>query len=95
MNNQTMIILIVLTFFMLNSQINSKKSLENFALTSNCDACLKEVPTEAVCKNFVNEFYNKNHSSVFDAECYLREFPDVAKAGTDALEHYNKYGKIL
>ena len=29
----------------------------------------------------------------FDADCYLNAFPDVKKAGLDALTHYNSYGK--
>ena len=29
----------------------------------------------------------------FDADCYLKAFPDVQKAGVDALTHYNSNGK--
>ncbi|WP_298674685.1 hypothetical protein [uncultured Lentibacter sp.] len=34
-------------------------------------------------------------SGHFDADWYLKTYPDVAALGMDPAEHYLKYGKLL
>ena len=64
MNNQTLMIILVIVFFMLNCKISCKKNIENFSSCSSCvDNSINSISDEEateICNYFNENIRGKN-----------------------------------